>query len=197
MIFATGNKHKLEEVRLMLPATIRLRSLADFPEIGEIPEPFETMEENALAKADYLFDRYGLPCFSDDSGLEVLALDMRPGVFSARYAGPQKDDVANRQLVLREMEGITDRRARFRAVVAYRDRDHRGTFEGIVNGRLDARETGTGGFGYDPIFIPDDYEESFGVLPASVKQAISHRSRAMADFIRQLVAWGIIPADPE
>lgn len=197
IVFATGNKHKLEEVRQMLPKNINLRSLADFPEVGDISEPFDTLEENALVKADYLVERYGIPCFSDDSGLEVSALNMRPGVYSARYAGPEKDDVANRRLVLREMEGISDRRARFRAVIAYRDKDHKAFFEGIINGRLDTKETGTGGFGYDPIFIPEGYEESFGTLPPEIKQQISHRSRAMAAFMDQLKEWHIILPDQE
>ena len=192
LLFATGNKHKLEEVKKMFPEGTNLLSLSDIGVTEDIPEPFETMEENAFAKVDYLYSKFNRPCFADDSGLEVRALDMRPGVFSARYAGPEKDDIKNRLLVLEQMEGLKDRKARFRAVIAYRDQNHRVCFEGIVNGHIDNRETGTGGFGYDPIFIPDGYNESFGVLPPEIKQKISHRSRGINKLIAQLEEWKVI-----
>lgn len=192
LVFATGNKHKLEEVKRMFPEGTALLSLADIGVTEDIPEPFDTMEENAFAKVDYLFSKYNKPCFADDSGLEVFALDMRPGVFSARYAGPEKDDIRNRLLILEQMKGKKDRRARFRAVIAYRDKDHRVCFEGIVNGRIDEKETGSGGFGYDPIFIPDGYDSSFGVLPAEIKQRISHRSEGINKLVVQLKEWKVI-----
>jgi len=195
VIFATGNHHKLEEVRQMFPSGTRILSLKDIGFTGDIDEPFETMEENALVKADVLFERFGLPCFSDDSGLEVHALGMRPGVYSARYAGPEKNDTANLYKVLQEMTGQTDRRARFRAVIAYRDSSHRATFEGIVDGTLATAPTGGGGFGYDPIFIPEGYMDSFAALPSEVKGKISHRARAIESLLAQMRLWGIISAD--
>lgn len=196
LIFASGNRHKLEEIRAVVPEHLKILSLEDIGFEGDIPEPFDTMEANALAKVDYLFDRFGLPCFADDSGLEVRALGNKPGVFSARYAGPEKDDQKNRRLVLAQMEGIPDRSARFRAVIAYRDKWQRAYFEGIVNGRIDTRETGSGGFGYDPIFIPKGYEESFGVLTPEIKRSISHRTRALNAFMNQWQKWYPTPTDP-
>ena len=184
LIFASGNRHKLEEVRAVVPDHLTILSLEDIGFVGDIPEPFDTMEANALAKVDYLFELYGLPCFADDSGLEIKAMGNKPGVYSARYAGPEKDDIKNRYLVLSQMEGIEDRSARFRAVIAYRDEKHRAYFEGIVEGRIDTRETGSGGFGYDPIFIPEGYDASFGVLPSTTKNKISHRRRALEAWLQ-------------
>lgn len=189
LVFASGNRHKLEEVRSVFPDHLTILSLEDIGFEGDIPEPYDTMEANALAKVDYLFELFGLPCFADDSGLEVRVLGNKPGVYSARYAGPEKDDQKNRRLVLSQMEGISDRSARFRAVIAYRDKWQRAYFEGIVSGRIDTRETGSGGFGYDPIFIPQGHKDSFGVLPLEVKLSISHRTRALQAFLDQWQTW--------
>lgn len=186
IIFATNNPHKLEEVRSMVPPSITVLSLSDLDFHEDIPEPYDTLEENAFAKVDYLFEKIGQPCIADDTGLEVHALGMRPGVFSARYAGPEKDDLSNRLKLLREMEHIADRRAQFRTALAFRSHEKRQLFEGIVTGRIDTRPTGTAGFGYDPVFIPDGYGASFGVLPSATKNAISHRRRALEAWLRSL-----------
>lgn len=192
LVFATANAHKLEEVRAMLPPEIHLESLRDYPNIGDIDEPFESMEGNAMEKAVKAFEMTGLPAFADDSGIEVYALDMAPGARSARYAGEPRSDAANTAKLLEDMTGIADRRARFRAVIAYVDGQHSTCVEGVVEGRLSYHATGGGGFGYDPIFIPEGYEESFASLPPSVKKTISHRRRAVDAFLEKLQQWSLV-----
>ncbi|MDR3093353.1 MAG: RdgB/HAM1 family non-canonical purine NTP pyrophosphatase [Bacteroidales bacterium] len=190
-IFATANPHKLEEVKAMLPAHIRLRSLSDIGFSGDIPETEPTLEGNALQKARYIFDRFGKPCFSDDTGLEVEALNGAPGVYSARYAGAtgsqEEKAQANMSKLLAELSGIGNRKARFRTVIAYMDASGNAhLFEGTVNGAISEEPCGTTGFGYDPLFVPEGYDLCFAQMPLDEKNRISHRARAFGKFADQL-----------
>lgn len=180
LVFATNNKHKLDEVRkITAQHNIEVVSLADIHCHDEIPETADTLEGNALQKAQYIQDKFGLDCFADDTGLEVEALDNAPGVYSARYAGPGHDSEANMQKLLQEMEGKTNRKARFRTVIALIIGDKQYCFSGIVNGTITTEKKGENGFGYDPIFIPEGYEQTFAELGDSVKNKISHRAKAV------------------
>lgn len=180
LVFATNNKHKLDEVRkITAQHNIEVVSLADIHCHDEIPETADTLEGNALQKAQYIQDKFGLDCFADDTGLEVEALDNAPGVYSARYAGPWHDSEANMQKLLQEMEGKTNRKARFRTVIALIIGDKQYCFSGIVNGTITTEKKGENGFGYDPIFIPEGYEQTFAELGDSVKNKISHRAKAV------------------
>lgn len=180
LVFATNNKHKLDEVRkITAQHNIEVVSLADIHCHDEIPETADTLEGNALQKAQYIQDKFGLDCFADDTGLEVEALGNAPGVYSARYAGPGHDSEANMQKLLQEMEGKTNRKARFRTVIALIIGDKQYCFSGIVNGTITTEKKGENGFGYDPIFIPEGYEQTFAELGDSVKNKISHRAKAV------------------
>lgn len=180
LVFATNNKHKLDEVRkITAQHNIEVVSLADIHCQDEIPETADTLEGNALQKAQYIQDKFGLDCFADDTGLEVEALDNAPGVYSARYAGPGHDSEANMQKLLQEMEGKTNRKARFRTVIALIIGDKQYCFSGIVNGTITTEKKGENGFGYDPIFIPEGYEQTFAELGDFVKNKISHRAKAV------------------
>lgn len=180
LVFATNNKHKLDEVRkITAQHNIEVVSLADIHCHDEIPETADTLEGNALQKAQYIQDKFGLDCFADDTGLEVEALDNAPGVYSARYAGPGHDSEANMQKLLQEMEGKTNRKARFRTVIALIIGDKQYCFSGIVNGTITTKKKGENGFGYDPIFIPEGYEQTFAELGDFVKNKISHRAKAV------------------
>lgn len=180
LVFATNNKHKLDEVRkITAQHNIEVVSLADIHCHDEIPETADTLEGNALQKAQYIQDKFGLDCFADDTGLEVEALNNAPGVYSARYAGPGHDSEANMQKLLQEMEGKTNRKARFRTVIALIIGDKQYCFSGIVNGTITTEKKGENGFGYDPIFIPEGYEQTFAELGDFVKNKISHRAKAV------------------
>lgn len=180
LVFATNNKHKLDEVRkITAQHNIEVVSLADIHCHDEIPETADTLEGNALQKAQYIQDKFGLDCFADDTGLEVEALDNAPGVYSARYAGPGHDSEANMQKLLQEMEEKTNRKARFRTVIALIIGDKQYCFFGIVNGTITTEKKGENGFGYDPIFIPEGYEQTFAELGDFVKNKISHRAKAV------------------
>lgn len=180
LVFATNNKHKLDEVRkITAQHNIEVVSLADIHCHDEIPETADTLEGNALQKAQYIQGKFGLDCFADDTGLEVEALDNAPGVYSARYAGPGHDSEANMQKLLQEMERKTNRKARFRTVIALIIGDKQYCFSGIVNGTITTEKKGENGFGYDPIFIPEGYEQTFAELGDSVKNKISHRAKAV------------------
>lgn len=180
LVFATNNKHKLDEVRkITAQHNIEVVSLADIHCHDEIPETADTLEGNALQKAQYIQGKFGLDCFADDTGLEVEALDNAPGVYSARYAGHGHDSEANMQKLLQEMERKTNRKARFRTVIALIIGDKQYCFSGIVNGTITTEKKGENGFGYDPIFIPEGYEQTFAELGDSVKNKISHRAKAV------------------
>ena len=188
IVFATGNAHKLAEVQAVLGDGFRLITAAEAGITEEIPENGNTLTENASQKSHYLYERLGVDCFADDTGLEVDALGGAPGVHSARYATDGHDFAANNRLLLKNMEGKTDRRARFRTVISLilEGREH--LFEGTVEGRIAESESGAGGFGYDPLFIPDGSEVSFAEMSAEAKNAISHRGRAvrkLAEFLNK------------
>lgn len=184
LVFATGNQHKLEEVQGLLGKDFALSCLKDVGITEDIPETAMTLHENALQKARYVYDKCGCACFADDTGLEVEVLKGEPGVFSARYAGPQKDSLANMQLVLQKMKGESKRQACFRTVIAYIDSTGKEwLFEGRVDGTIIEHPTGSKGFGYDPIFTPNGYEQTFAELPLSIKNAIGHRGKAMQKFL--------------
>lgn len=179
ILFATNNAHKLMEVQAVLGPGFKLLTPRDCGVTEDIPEEQETLEGNASQKARYLHGRTGMDCFADDTGLEVEALGGEPGVRSARYAGPGHDSERNMELLLRNMEGITDRRARFRTVISLILDGEEHLFEGIVGGVLLTVPRGTNGFGYDPIFVPDGYAETFAEMSDEAKNAISHRGRAV------------------
>ena len=187
LIFATGNKHKADEVQNFLGEGFALLCLKDVGITEDIPENEPTLEGNAYQKAKYVFDRTGEACFADDTGLEVEVLNGGPGVHTARYAGDGKSSEDNMALLLKNLEGVKNRRARFRPVIAYLDNNGRVfEFEGVVNGVITEKKSGTEGFGYDPIFRPDGYDKTFAELPLSEKNKISHRARAMQKFLEFL-----------
>jgi len=183
LVFATGNPHKVLEVKALLNERYEIKSLKDIGCEEDIPETSPSLEGNALLKARYVVEHYGLDCFSEDTGLEVAALDGEPGVYSARYAGAGKDPEANIDLLLKKLEGEENRSARFRTVIALIQNGKEHTFEGIVNGHISRKRRGESGFGYDPVFIPDGYEHSFAEMSQTEKNAISHRGRAIRNFL--------------
>ncbi|NLH53834.1 MAG: RdgB/HAM1 family non-canonical purine NTP pyrophosphatase [Bacteroidales bacterium] len=188
LVFATNNLHKLREVYAILNGLAIVRSLADFNLQTEIPEEGDTLEANARQKAWFIYNHLQKDCFADDTGLEVYALGGRPGVYSARYAGEGCAFADNIRKLLSEMKGISDRRARFRTVVALIIEGREYLFEGKVEGHLLETEAGTHGFGYDPLFVPEDYDITFAQMDESTKNAISHRGEAirkMADFLKK------------
>ena len=189
ILFATGNQNKVKEVNHLLGDLFILKSLKDINYTHEIEETGVTLEENAVIKAKVIYDLYNKPTLSEDTGLEISSLNNEPGVFSARYAGAQKDANDNMNLVLSKLKDAKDRSARFRTVVAYIDNETTHLFEGIINGSIAFKKSGDSGFGYDPIFIPEGYSESFATLGANVKKEISHRSIAIkkwTDFMQKL-----------
>ena len=188
IVFATHNRNKLEEIRQMLPPGLKVLSLDAIGCTEEIPETEDTLEGNARLKASYVHEHYGYDCFADDTGLEVAALAGAPGVFSARFAGPQADSGANIRKLLRLMEDKSDRKARFRTVIALAVGTDFHLFEGEVEGEILRQPSGTGGFGYDPVFRPGGYEQSFAEMPLEEKNRISHRGtafRKLDSFIRK------------
>lgn len=190
LVFATNNKHKLDEVRKITSHhPVEIVSLAEINCFDDIPETAGTLEGNALQKAHYIQEKFGLNCFADDTGLEVEALNNAPGVYSARYAGPGHDSEANMKKLLHEMEGMENRKARFRTVIALVWNGKTYTFDGIVNGTITTTKRGENGFGYDPIFIPEGYEQTFAELGNDIKNQISHRAKAVEkldEFLTQL-----------
>lgn len=181
LVFATNNAHKLAEVRAMLGSDVEILSLADIDCHADIPETADTLEGNALQKAHYVYDRYGLDVFADDTGLEVKALGMGPGVHTARYAYPDRHDPkANTLKLLSELQGQPDRTARFRTAIALIEGGRETLFEGIVEGCIATGKRGTEGFGYDPVFVPDGQQGlTFAELGIDIKNSISHRARAV------------------
>jgi XTP/dITP diphosphohydrolase len=186
LVFASNNPHKIREIRSILGPGFSVSGLADIGCKEDIPEPFKTLEENALAKARHVYRYYGMDCFSDDSGLEVEALGGLPGVLSARFAGPGKAGPDNVRKLLQMMEAAQNRRARFRAVMALILGGREYTFEGIVNGTITKEPAGSGGFGYDPVFVPDGHDKRFSEMPEEEKNRISHRYRALEQLVEFL-----------
>ena len=177
-VFATNNSHKLEEVTAILGEKVELLSMKDIKCDTDIPETADTLEGNALLKARYIFDNYHLDCFADDTGLEVEALGGAPGVYSARYAGDAHNSEANMKKLLKDMEGIENRKAQFRTVFVLIIDGKEHLFEGIVKGEITKNRKGTSGFGYDPIFIPEGYTQTFAEMGNELKNKISHRALA-------------------
>ena len=187
IVFVTNNTHKLEEVRTIVSGEINIISLLDIGCQEDIPETAGTLEGNALLKAQYVHERYGYDCFADDTGLEVEALNGEPGVRSARYAGDAHDSMANIEKLLQALEEQQNRKARFRTVIALIINDQTEFFEGVVNGRIINECRGKTGFGYDPVFIPDGYDETFAELGADIKNSISHRALATRKLAERLI----------
>lgn len=188
LVFATNNIHKIKEVSEVLGNAFEIVSLQDIGCKEELPETHDTIPENAQEKAHYVFENYGVDCFADDSGLEVDALGGDPGVHTAYYSGSRDHD-ANMNLVLQKLVGETNRGARFRTVIALFLQGQAYLFEGVVEGTIIPEKRGTGGFGYDPIFVPRGYDKTFAELPTEVKNAISHRAQAtrqLIDFLSTL-----------
>lgn len=189
IVFATSNVNKVREVSALLDGNIELVSLEDIGCTEEIPETQPTIEGNALQKARYVRDNYKIDCFAEDTGLEITALNGEPGVYSARYAGEDKDSEANMAKVLTKLEGKSDRAAQFKTVVALTLNEKEYTFEGICKGHIATAKSGSKGFGYDPIFIPEGYDVSFAEMSAEEKNRISHRGKAidkLKDFLNSL-----------
>ncbi len=190
LVIATNNTHKLSEISTILGEKVELLSMADIGCHDDIPETADTLEGNALQKARYIYERYGVDVFADDTGLEVKVLNGRPGVYTARYAYPDRHDTeANTTKLLAEMEGVADRSARFRTVIALILGGKEYVFEGIVNGTITTERRGTDGFGYDPVFSPEDTGKTFAELGVEQKNRMSHRARAvqkLCDFILSL-----------
>ena len=183
LIFASHNKNKVKEVKSLIPVTINLLSLDDINLLNEIEETSTTIEGNALLKAQTIYKQTGINCFADDSGLLVDALNGAPGVYSARYAGEQKNDADNMQKLLFNLKNIETRDAHFKTVMALIIDGKDYLFEGIINGKIISEKTGTNGFGYDPIFVPNGYTETFAQLNSETKNAISHRGIALKKMI--------------
>jgi len=183
LVFATNNQHKLNELSKLAGDKIHLLSLKDILCFDDIPETADTLEGNAALKALYIWDKFGINCFADDTGLEVEALNGQPGVYSARYAGEDQDSEANLSKVLKELSGKTNRKARFRTVICLIIDGHEYFFEGIVNGNLLSERQGKEGFGYDPIFVPEGYYKTFAEMDMEVKNKISHRGIATEKLI--------------
>jgi XTP/dITP diphosphohydrolase len=186
LIFATNNLHKLTEIQSIIGKNFTIKSLHEIGCTEDIPETAPTLEGNALLKAQYIYDKFGKNCFADDTGLEVEELDGRPGVFSARYATDGHDFEANIDKVLNELTGVENRKARFRTVIALILDGSVQYFEGIVNGEIIAERKGVKGFGYDPVFLPDGYEQTFAEMPLAEKNKISHRARAVSKLVEFL-----------
>ena len=184
LVFATNNAHKLEEIRAMLGSDMEVLSLSDIDCHDDIPETADTLEGNALIKARWVKERYGFDCFADDTGLEVTALGGAPGVHTARYANPDRHaPEANTQKLLSELDGATDRSAQFRTAIALILDGEEHLFEGVVKGFISTEKRGTEGFGYDPVFMPEDLGRTFAELGTEVKNRISHRARAVAQLV--------------
>ena len=189
LVFATNNPHKLEEIRAILGSKLEILSLADIGCDADIPETAETLDGNALIKAHYVYDNYKLDCFADDTGLEVDALHGLPGVHTARYAYPDRHDPeANMIKLLEALRENNDRNARFRTVIALIEKGKEHLFEGVVEGVIAREKSGTQGFGYDPVFIPEGNSKTFAELGEDIKNTISHRARAVQKLAEYLAS---------
>ncbi len=183
LVFATNNFNKLKEVQSLVPEHIQLLSLKDIGCFEDVLETQDTIEGNAIQKAEYIKQHYGYDCFADDTGLEVSALDGAPGIYSARYAGPQRDATDNMNKLLKELENTTDRTAKFKTVIALHLNDELSTFTGICEGTITKEKRGDKGFGYDPIFKASGFEHTFAEISLEEKNVVGHRGKA----VRQLV----------
>ncbi len=189
LVFATNNEHKLQEIKEILKGRYEILGLKEFGFMGDIPETGITLSENALIKSSFIFERFGIDVFSDDTGLEIDALNGRPGVYSARYAGEDGNSEANIKKVLTEMKDAKKRSARFKTVISLILNGKEHQFEGKVEGEITTEKYGTSGFGYDPIFIPNAYKQTFAQMPIDEKNKISHRAKAtikLVDFLLKL-----------
>jgi XTP/dITP diphosphohydrolase len=186
LLFATNNRHKIGEIQQILGPAFHILSLKDLNLDVEIPETQETIEGNAIQKARFIHELTGLNCFSDDTGLEIDALEGRPGVYSARYAGEDCSFDDNIDKVLDELSGISGRKASFRCVICLIMDGEEHLFEGRVDGVITSERSGEGGFGYDPVFLPDGHQQTFATMPAYLKNGISHRGRAASRMSRFL-----------
>lgn len=188
IVFATNNAHKLSEIRSIVGDKCRVLSLSDIGCFDDIPETAATLAGNAELKARYVKEKYGYDCFADDTGLMVDALEGAPGVYSARYAGEGHDSQANMKLLLRNLEGITDRTAHFSTVIAFIKGDELKMFEGVCPGKISTVPVGNNGFGYDPIFVPDEADgRTFAQMTDDEKNAVSHRGKATEKFIKHII----------
>ena len=188
LVFATNNKHKLQEVRDIVGDRVEVLSLNDIDCHDDIPETAETLQGNALIKARHIYEKYGLDCFADDTGLEVEALNGEPGVYSARYAGVECNSEANMLKLLQNLTGKNNRNAQFRTVIALIINGEEKLFNGIVKGTISNEKRGESGFGYDPIFIPEGYTESFAQMSGEMKNSISHRflaTKQLSDYLKE------------
>ncbi|MEK8180076.1 non-canonical purine NTP diphosphatase [Flavobacterium buctense] len=185
LVFASNNKNKIKEIQLLLPSTIQILSLEDIGCFEDIPETADTIEGNAILKANYVTEKFGYNCFADDTGLEVAVLNGEPGVYSARYAGEQKDANDNMEKLLANLKDKSNRNANFKTVICLNLNGEQHLFTGIINGKIIEEKIGTNGFGYDPIFVADGYAKTFAELTLEEKAVISHRGLA----VKQLVAF--------
>jgi XTP/dITP diphosphohydrolase len=183
LVFASNNKNKIQEIQALVPNTIQIVSLEEIGCFEDIPETADTIEGNAILKANYVTEKYGYDCFADDTGLEVEALNGAPGVYSARYAGEQKDANDNMDKLLSELKDKSNRKANFKTVIALNLKGKQNIFTGIINGKIIEEKIGTNGFGYDPIFVADGYEKTFAELSMEEKSTISHRGIAVKQLI--------------
>ena len=186
LVFASNNSNKIKEIQLLLPETIQVLSLADIGCYDDIPETAITIEGNAILKANYVTEKFGYACFADDTGLEVAALNGEPGVFSARYAGEQKDSNDNMDKLLANLKDNSNRKAHFKTVICLNLNGEQHLFTGIINGQITTEKKGTNGFGYDPIFVADGYTQTFAELSMEEKSAISHRGLAVKQLVEFL-----------
>jgi XTP/dITP diphosphohydrolase len=189
LVFATNNTHKFREISAITGKHITLLSLADIGCSEEIPEEQETIEGNARQKALFIYNKYGMDCFADDTGLEIDALNGEPGVYSARYAGPGCNFEDNMDLVLTKMKDVKNRKARFKTIIALVADGKVNTFEGIIEGSITTGKRGTGGFGYDAVFLPDGYNKTFAEMIPEEKNKISHRAKAVKAFTDYLLNY--------
>ncbi|WP_136480681.1 non-canonical purine NTP diphosphatase [Cognatitamlana onchidii] len=186
LVFATNNLNKLKEVQALIPKHISLLSLKDINCLEDIPETQNTIEGNAIQKAEYIKSNYGYDCFADDTGLEINALNGAPGVYSARYAGPQKNSDDNMKKVLSELEKGSSREAQFKTVIALHIKGKVITFKGICKGEITQEKIGKKGFGYDPIFKPESYQKTFAQMDLELKNKIGHRGKAITQLVSYL-----------
>lgn len=187
IIFASNNKYKVQEIQNQVPKSIQIVTLDEIGCTEDIAETGNTLEENAIIKANYITEKYGLPCFADDTGLEIDTLNGEPGVYSARYAGEDKDADKNMDLVLEKLSNSTNRKAQFKTVIALNINNEQHLFTGIVEGDIRNEKTGTNGFGYDPIFEPENLGKTFAEMSLEEKNKLSHRGRAVEQLINFLI----------